>query len=60
MSRASCLVCVLLAALASDLYAAEADEEATEAFESLYGADMKRVAATAELADDLALAKKLA
>jgi len=60
VSRASCLVCVLLAALASDLYAAEADEEATEAFESLYGADMKRVAATAELADDLALAKKLA
>jgi len=51
---------LLLAGLTVPVLALDAPaDEATEAFDSLYGNDMKAVAATPDTADDLALAAKL-
>ncbi|MBE3100155.1 MAG: hypothetical protein IMZ44_23800 [Planctomycetes bacterium] len=60
MARA-CLVLCLLAIAAPLAWAADAEKaaEAAAAFESLYGADLKRVRATRDLKDDLDLAARL-
>jgi len=59
VSRTSRFLCVLLAAAAPGLCATEAEEKAAEVFESLFGADVARVARTRDAADDIALAKRL-
>ena len=56
MDRPTCLAAaVLLLVTTAGAWA----EEATDAFESLYGQDLKRVTATPSPADDVALAKQL-
>ena len=52
------IVCAFLMALAAAGRAGEPDQ-AAEAFESLYGSDVKRVRATREAADDIELAARL-
>ena len=61
MRQLRCFVVPVLASLMAfplGASAAEADK-ATEAFESVYGADLKRVKATSDVKDDLELATRL-
>ena len=60
MKRLTCLLASLCICFAASpaLGATEA-EKAAEAFESLYGEDVKQVRATRDAADDLALAKQI-
>ena len=60
LTRIVC-ICGLLAAFAATAWSAEDDKaaEAAKAFESLYAADVKRVKATRDAADDIELAKRL-
>jgi len=59
VSRTSCVLCVLLALAAPRLCASEAEEKAAEVFESLFGADVARVAKTRGAEDDIDLAMRL-
>ena len=61
MSRIAVLILLSLAMFSLPVSAAdtEAQKKAEDAFDSLYGADVKRVRATRDTADDAALAAKL-
>ena len=57
-ARSATVLCILVLVVSPGVRAAEADK-AREAFESLYGSDVKRAKASREAADDLNLAKRL-
>ena len=57
-ARLAAVLCILVLVVSPGVRAAEADK-AREAFESLYGSDVKRAKASREATDDLDLAKRL-